>query len=126
MSCALVPPAFSCGKQLSAGDGLGGIAPVGGTGQSLRAMPSVAVSVSAAAQWHEAVHERIPWPHTGRQLQFGGQWRCAAPCGQPGPPAVQSHWLAEEETRTLQGQPARESQQVMAPAPETSTQHPWP
>jgi hypothetical protein len=71
--------------------------------------------VSPAAQWHETIHERLPQPCPGWGLQLCGQWKRAPPRGQSGTPSVQPYWLEEEKARTHEGQPACESQQIMAP-----------
>lgn len=81
----------------------------------------LSLSVSPAAQWHEAVHERLPQPQPGWHVQLCGQWRRAAPRGQPGTPPVQPHRLEEEKTHTHEGQPACQSEQIIAP-----TAHPGP
>lgn len=73
--------------------------------------------VSAAARWHEAVHEGLARPRPRWQLRLSGHgWR-AASRGQPGPPPVQPHRLEEEKTCAHQGQPARQPQQVMLRRP---------
>lgn len=76
---------------------------------------SHSLSVSSAAQRHEAVHEGLSQPRPRRQLQLREQCRRAAPCGEPGTPPVQPHGLEEEKAHAHQGQPARQSQQIMAP-----------
>lgn len=73
----------------------------------------LSLPVSPAAQRHETVHEGLPQPRPGGQLQLGGHWGRAASCGQPGAPPVQPHRLEEEKTHPHEGQPARQSQQII-------------